>query len=142
MVGGFVNGTAIPTGHELSSNIEKNKRPTSRPARFKLGKRMWIGKIAASMHSRNVQKYPDLVSINKNSTKTYSWNVTRTDACNVPMFQTCSYLETIIRPTTKFQNTGLLVERKILNVYFTGRLVYRRGLPFDEALMIDGCLGG
>jgi hypothetical protein len=43
-------------------------------------------------------------------------------------------LEPIIGPRAEFHDTGLFVERKIFNVYLTGRLVYGRRFPFYQAV--------
>lgn len=59
-----------------------------------------------------------------------------------PCFNSYSYLESIVRPTTEFENAGLFVKRKILNVNFTGGLVNGWWLPLDQTLMVDGGLGG
>lgn len=53
-----------------------------------------------------------------------------------------TYLEAVICPTTEFEDAGLLVERKILDVDLARRLVYGRRLPLDQTLVIDGGLGG
>lgn len=52
------------------------------------------------------------------------------------------YLEAVIGPRTKLENAGLLVEREVLDVNFTGGFIYCRWLPFDQSLMVDCGLGG
>ena len=48
------------------------------------------------------------------------------------------YLESVIRPATKFQDAGLFVKGKIFDVNFTRGLVNGGRLPLDEPLVIDG----
>lgn len=54
----------------------------------------------------------------------------------------CPYLEAVVSPTTKFEDAGLLVEGKILDIDLARALVNGGGFPFDEALVVDGGLGG
>lgn len=54
----------------------------------------------------------------------------------------CSYLEAVVRPTTKFEDASLLVEGKILDIDLARALVYGRRFPFDQALVVDSGLGG
>ena len=52
------------------------------------------------------------------------------------------YLEAVVGPRTELEYAGLLVEGEVLDVDFTGGLVYRRWLPLDQALVVDGGLRG
>lgn len=52
-----------------------------------------------------------------------------------------TYFETIIRPATKFEDAGLFVERKILNIDLTRGFVNSRWFPLDQALVVDGSFG-
>ena len=45
-----------------------------------------------------------------------------------------SNLKPIIGPRSEFHHTGLLIERKVLDVNHAGRLVDGRRLPLDEAV--------
>lgn len=51
------------------------------------------------------------------------------------------YLESVVCPATELKNACLLVEGKIFHIYFAGRLVNSGRFPFDQPLVIDGCLG-
>lgn len=52
------------------------------------------------------------------------------------------YLEAVVGPRTELEYAGLLVEGEVLDVDFAGGLVYRRRLPLDQALVVDGGLRG
>ena len=51
-------------------------------------------------------------------------------------------LEAVISPTTKFHDTGLLIERKIFDVNFTGRLVNGWWFPFHQTIPPQRCFSG
>lgn len=53
-----------------------------------------------------------------------------------------TYLKAVVSPATELQHTRLLVKREILNINLAGRLVNGRRLPLDQALVVDGGLGG
>ena len=52
------------------------------------------------------------------------------------------YLEAVIGPRTELQDTCLLVEREVLHVDFTGRLINGWRLPLNQSLMVDCGLRG
>lgn len=51
-------------------------------------------------------------------------------------------LKAVVSPRSEFHDTGLLVEWKILDVDFAGRLVDSRWFPIHSACVIQRCLCG
>ena len=51
-------------------------------------------------------------------------------------------LEAVISPATEFHDAGLLIKRKILDVYLTGWFIYRGRFPFDKSIVPKRGLSG
>ena len=50
------------------------------------------------------------------------------------------YLKSIISPASKLHDASLLIERKILNIHLTGRMVDGWRLPFNQTIVVKSCL--
>ena len=58
------------------------------------------------------------------------------------MIRAVFHLETVVRPTTEFQDARLLVEGEVLDVDLAARLVNGGRLPLDQAAVVHGRLRG
>ena len=52
------------------------------------------------------------------------------------------YLEAVVGPATELHDAGLLVEREILDVHLTGRMINGRRFPLNQSGVEQGGLRG